>query len=204
MSLKLTMSNCDEDKRSTGKKVGKKIDYPFGTPSHFHHAYSEFAHIHVDNRNFAINLATATDILPEVIEKKLKRRKIPIKTIVRNDIDGDESQASEESQTCTKIACQQIVRAIEVLNFRNQMEKIDLEDEYEQNLEDLRLVDQDEHLTESRLDKLTDIGNSLEVSSNKLLHKVETLKKMKENLLNERNDISSKVSLSSASHSSHH
>ncbi|RYH06246.1 hypothetical protein EON65_43090, partial [archaeon] len=194
------MEEEDEEKTST-KRVAKKKHYPFGTPSHLHHPYSQYAHISVTDRSFALELATATDIKPEVIEEKpKKKRSVPIKkkpkeTDEDQTIGSDGQSAQNYDEPCTKIACQIVVRTLADLEFKNQVERMDLEDEYERYLDDLRIAEQDVRSTEVRLDKITEIGNSLEISVTQLLGKVEGLEKTKENLQAERNDINTKLML---------
>lgn len=69
-------SDAEDDEEST-KRSPKKKYFPFGTPSHMHHAFSHFAHLSNDDQPFANYLAQATDIEPEVRdgseEEKMKK-----------------------------------------------------------------------------------------------------------------------------------
>jgi hypothetical protein len=221
----------DEEESSVSpRRVGKKKHYPFGTPSHLHHPYSEFAHLASSTKNFALALATASDILPEIIEDesvKQRRRVLPVKKkkgkkknkksdgdsvggnkVVDKDNDGDNDEEDDDEideddddilelssgmQPCTKIPCQQVLRAIADIQYRNEVERLDIDDEIERVSGDLQATQGEVAQSEVRLDKLTDIGNQLEISLNQVLLNVETLEKTKENLQNERTDINTKV-----------
>lgn len=202
--LKMADDDVGQDGNKSSKKIAKKKYYPFGTPSHLHHPFSEFAHLAVSTRSFALDLATATDIKPEVIEEKEppRRRKIIIpkkknSTSGTGSVEGseenEETSLESDLQPCTKLACQIILRSLSDMEVRNQMERIDLEDEYERHMQDLKFAEQDVYQTEGKLEKLTDFGNQLEISCNQLLSKVDTLEKRKEALAAEKNDISAKV-----------
>jgi hypothetical protein len=219
------------DDTDSPKKVAKKKHYPFGTPSHLHPPFSEFAHLPSSTRNFAIALATATDVKPQVIEelprlaspsqtqrrrlpdpKKKKKKKNKNKksngehSAEEDDEEDDEDEEEDEGdeddiltsgsglQPCTKLPCQLVIRSIADLQYKNQIERLDIEDEFERLSQELRSSEQEIIQSEGRLDKLTDIGNQLEIKLNQIMSKVETLEKNKENLQTERTDINTKVS----------
>ncbi len=206
------------DETDSQKKVAKKKHYPFGTPSHLHPPFSEFAHLPAATRNFAIALATATDVKPEVIEEppspsqqrrrlpspqKKKKKKSKNKDGAEDDEEDEEDDEEEEDdilssasglQPCTKIPCQMVIRSIADLQYKNQIERLDIEDEFDRLTVELRQTEQEIAQSESRLDKLTDIGNQLEIKLNQIMSKVESLEKNKENLQTERTDINTKVS----------
>ncbi len=78
----------DDDAASTStKRLAKKKHFPFGTPSHLNHPYSQFAHLTGSTKNFAENLATATGIEAEVLlaEKPQRRKRIPPKVVKAGD-----------------------------------------------------------------------------------------------------------------------
>jgi hypothetical protein len=207
----------DETGKSPNKRVAKKKHYPFGTPAHTHHPFSEFSHLPVATRGFALDLATATDIKPEVIEeeplKQTRRRPItsPKKGGAKSSGHSnhghgahgeDESVGSEGSmskteasdlQPCTKIPCQMVIRAIGDMEYKNELEKYDLEDEMERLATDLKYFEQEVHTSEQKLDKMNDFGNQLEIKLNQIMNRVEHLEKTKESLQQERTDINSKV-----------
>eukprot|EP00981_Chlorochromonas_danica_P012591 scaffold5186_cov179-Ochromonas_danica.AAC.1 len=201
----------EEEEGSPGRKVAKKKYYPFGTPSHLHHAYSEFAHITVANRDFAIQLATASDIKPEVVveeEKPKKRRPAIVRKKAADDNNnnsnngggsgggGDDSKATEEElQPCTKMACILVVRALADMEYRNEVERLDLEDEFEAHVKDLRATEVEVQASDDKLDKLNDMGNQLEMLTTQLLAKVTTLEETREALNAERTEINTKLML---------
>lgn len=201
------------DETDSQKKVAKKKHYPFGTPSHLHPPFSEFAHLPAATRNFAIALATATDVKPEVIEEappspSQQRRRLPSPQKKKKKSKGEDDEEDEEDdeeeddilssasglQPCTKIPCQMVIRSIADLQYKNQIERLDIEDEFDRLTVDLRQTEEEITQSESRLDKLTDIGNQLEIKLNQIMSKVESLEKNKENLQTERTDINTKVS----------
>lgn len=214
----------EAESSSPGKKVAKKKHYPFGTPSHLNHAFSEFAHLPVETRSFAQVLATATDVKAEVVddEPKKPRRSLPTpkkkkgkKKKKKTAEDGEESVEGEEDeededddedsdsitngsglQPCTKIGCQMVIRAIADIQLKNQVEKMDIEDEFDHLSGELQMSEQDIVSSEAKLDKLTDIGNQLEIKLTQIMTRVESLEKTKESLHTERTDINTKVSFS--------
>lgn len=193
-----------DDDSSPSRKVAKKKHYPFGTPSHLRHPFSEFSHLQNNTRDFALDLATATDVHAEVIvEEPKKRRPLPSpqklkakKAAESDDLDqeslGSQTEASD-MQPCTKLPCQLVIRAIGDLEYKNEVERLDLEDEYEKWVNELKFAEQDVKQSEVKVDKLNDIGNQLEIKLTQIMTKVEQLEKSKENLNNERSDINSKV-----------
>jgi hypothetical protein len=196
---------------SSTKRVAKKKHYPFGTPSPAHRPFSEFAHLAVDTRSFAIDLAGTGDIQAEVIEDEPKRKSRhsvnPHKPHAKHkhgEGDGEEDDdehgsqskgdhSSEALQPCTKIPCQLVIRAIADVEYKNEVERYDLEDEFERYLEELQIFEQEVSQSEQRLEKTNEIGNQLEVKLNQITTKVEYLEKSKEHLSVERTEINTKV-----------
>jgi len=84
------MSDEEPDSPSS-KRVPRKKHYPFGTPSHSHHPYSAFKHLNVDNVSFAVDLATATGIEPEIVVTEVKKKfRKPPKSMVPAGVLGGE------------------------------------------------------------------------------------------------------------------
>lgn len=195
----------EEEGSPGGRKVAKKKYYPFGTPSHLHHAYSEFAHVTVANRDFAIQLATASDIKPEVVEEKPKKRRPAVvrkKAADDNANNGngqaagggeDSKDTEEDLQPCTKMACILVVRALADMDYRNEVERLDLEDEFEAHVKDLHATEVEVQASDDKLEKLNDMGNQLEMLTTQLLAKVTTLEETREALNAERTEINTKV-----------
>lgn len=192
---------------SPQKRVAKKKYYPFGTPSHVNHAFSEFSHLPVTTRNFAMELATATDIKADVVEEAPERKPrrtvaIPKKKSSQADDDGEDEDEGSKSKAetselapCTKIPCQLVIRAIADIEYKNEVEKLDLEDETERLFSDLKAYEQDVASSEQRLEQMTEFGNQLEIKFNQIMSKVEQLEKTKEQLMSERTEINSKLML---------
>lgn len=192
----------DDDSTGSNKKVPKKKYYPFGTPSHLHHPYSDFAHLK-DRfvKDFAVTLATATDIQAEVIIEKPKKIKRPPK---QSTLNGSTSGAAVEDHTdeipdtegiepCTKLPCQQLLRALLDLQYKNEMERYEIEDEYERLLHELTTSMEEIGSAEQKLVQLNEIGNQLEQKHAQLKETVTELEKTKEAQINERSDINNKV-----------
>jgi predicted nuclease with TOPRIM domain len=75
------------------------------------------------------------------------------------------------------------------------VERDEIEDEYERLLQDLAAAEQEVVAAEGKLLTLNDIGSQLEMRSNQLHEKVESLQNTKDAQDAERNDINSKVSV---------
>jgi predicted nuclease with TOPRIM domain len=90
--------------------------------------------------------------------------------------------------------CQTVLRSIADIQFRNEVERDEIEDEYERLLQDLAAAEQEVVAAEGKLLTLNDIGSQLEMRSNQLHEKVESLQNTKDAQDSERNDINSKVS----------
>ena len=61
------------------KKRPEKKFYPFGTPAHLHHAFSDFAHLKSNDVDFAMDLATATGIEASIISDNVVKPKQYVK-----------------------------------------------------------------------------------------------------------------------------
>lgn len=197
----------DSDGESFSKKKGKKKQYPFGTPSHLHHPYSQFAHLtNPTTKFFAEDLAKATGVELQTLEEEAKpvRKRIVAKPkeVKPKDCNGedddtvsvlDEIPDNEGEEPCTKIPCQVVLRQLVELQLKNQIEKLEIEDKYEGLLEDLKIAEQEIVAAESKLDKANEIGNLLEVKASNLQVKVETLEKSRDSLTTERSEITQKV-----------
>lgn len=186
----------DEERSFVGGSVsslarGKKKYYPFGAPARLHHPFSDIAHLDVDTQSFALQLSASTDILPEVVEDKPKHRRAVKKRTTAED--DDSSSLNPDAAPCTKFACQMVIRSMSEITAKNQVEKLDLEDEMERIKQDLQMTLHDLQGAEGRLEKITDVGNQLETRHDQLLAKIEECNKKKQALNDERTDINSKV-----------
>lgn len=192
-------SNDDE---STVKKKGKKKYYPFGTPTHNSNAYSKFAHINnPQTQEFANLLASPTrtfEVHEAVPEKRAKRRPTtsPKKASTKDAPAGDDPATipdTEGLQPCTKIPCQQVLRAIADIQYKNEVERDEIEDEYERLLQELATTEAEIAAAEAKFVLLNDIGGQLEMRANQLNEKANALQSTKEAQDSERNDINGKV-----------
>eukprot|EP01035_Chromulina_nebulosa_P030732 gene30732-40867_t len=184
---------------SSVKRIPKKKHYPFGTPSHAHPAFSEFVHLKNTDKEFVKQLsASTTKIEPEIIEVQPKRyrKPPPPPKAALADEEDDEIPDTEGSAPCTRPGCVAVVRAIIELQAKNYNEKLEIEDEYHRLLDELVQAENQVASAESKLEKLNEIGNQLEVKLGQLMQNVETLEKKKENLQNERSDINNKIMVS--------
>jgi len=197
----------DSNDEDTGvKKKGKKKYYPFGTPTHGSNSYSKFAHIHnPQTQEFASLLASPTrsfEVHEPVPEKRAKRRPAP--TSKKTGGKGDASKEADDPaaipdteglEPCTKIPCQQILRAIADIKYKNEVERDEIEDDYERLLLELAATEQEIAAAEAKFVTLNDISGQLETRANQLNEKANALQSTKETQDSERNDINGKVTI---------
>lgn len=208
------MSSAESDDDVSMKSSAKKKYYPFGTPSHLHHAFSEFAHLTNDDQPFANYLATATDIEPEVRdgleeEKKLQRQanksrqartKPPPKKAAadeeddeEDDDDGGDIPDMEGEAPCTRPPCLKVLSIIADLQFNNETERYMIEDEYEHLQSVLTSVEQQVKEADGKLQDVSEVTNQLELQYEQLLKTVESLEKSKEHMQLDRSDTNNKI-----------
>ena len=199
------MGDSEEEVSPSSKRVAKKKYFPFGTPSHLNHAFSQFSHLNTETKGFAIGLATATDVEAEVIEVKPQRRvvKRPPKPSMSSalgsksadelDPVNDGIPDAEGMEPCKQLPCQQVVKAIIDLQYQNEVERDEIEEEYQRLLLELEVAQKRIVTEEEKLVQLNEIGNQLEQRHNKLIGNVETLEATREALHTERSDINNKV-----------
>lgn len=191
-----------ENENENSPKKGKKKYYPFGTPTHNCVPYSKFAHLNnAHTQEFATQLASSSSTLqvrdPEPEKPKRNvNKKTTSKTTSGSAVEVPTEAAipdAEGLEPCTKIACQQVLRSISDLQFRNEVERDEIEDEYERLLQDLSAAEQEIATAETKLVTLNDIGSQLEMRSSQLQEKVVSLQNTKDAQDTERNDINGKV-----------
>jgi hypothetical protein len=124
------------------KKLGRKKHYPFGTADS-KGAYSAFAHLtNQETMNFAQMLASGkvSDVQP-TLEEKPKRRAPPARApkppaAHSKSGNSDKSEVVENPansipdaeglQPCTKIACALVLRAMQDVLYKNEMERYEV------------------------------------------------------------------------------
>ena len=79
--------------------------------------------------------------------------------------------------------------------MKNEVERDEIEDEYERLLQDLALAEQEIAAAEAKMQGLNEVGSQLEMRFNQLTEKVDTLQNTKDSQDIERNDINGKVIL---------
>lgn len=193
----------DSADEGTSPKKGKKKYYPFGTPTHNSLPYSKFAHINnPQTQHFAAQLSSSESALqvrepepqkPKRVAKKTTGKSANNSTSAENPAPSAAIPDAEGLEPCTKIACQVVIRAISDLQTRNEIERDEIEDEYERLLQDLAAAEQEIAAAESKLVGLNEIGSQLELRSNQLQEKVDSLQNTKDAQDTERNDINGKV-----------
>ena len=196
------MTDLDEsyDDENSPKK-GKKKYYPFGTPTHNCVPYSKFAHLNnAQTQEFAATLSSTTinNDIPEQQPERHRRvqKKIPAKganSASAADNPAAEIPDAEGLEPCTKIACQQVLRSLADIQVKNEVERDEIEDEYERLLQDLALAEQEIAAAEAKMQGLNEVGSQLEMRFNQLTEKVDTLQNTKDSQDIERNDINGKV-----------
>lgn len=193
-----------DNENDTSPKRGKKIYYPFGTPTHNSVPYSKYAHLHdAHTQEFANTLTTSSGTLMVREPTRERPKRNPNKKIApKANTGGNASDNASAAETipdaeglepCTKIACQQVIRAIAELQFRNEVERDEIEDEYERLLHELAASEQEIAAAEAKLVTLNDIGGQLEMRLGQLHEKVDSLQNTKDAQDTERNDINGKV-----------
>lgn len=197
-----TEAEYEEGSDSSAKKKGKKKYYPFGTPTHNSVPYSKFAHLNnPQTQEFATQLSSSSATLqvrePEPEKPKKAARKPGSKSVpsatVASEPAANAIPDAEGLEPCTKIACQLVLRSIAELQVRNEVERDEIEDEYERLLQDLAAAEQEIQTAEAKLVTLNDIGSQLEMRSNQLREQVDALQNTKDAQDAERNDINGKV-----------
>jgi hypothetical protein len=195
-------TNSPSSPTQSTKKVAKKKFYPFGTPAHLHHAFSDFSHLKVTDRDFAMDLATATDIEADIISDDVVKPKQYIKrppTKKKSDnVEGGEAEDEdipdmEGTEPCNRSACLLVLKKLLEVHDKNQQESDEIEDECDRLMEELEIVEREVFERESNLQQLNDIGNQLELTLEKMSQKVENLEKNKISITNEKTDLSNKV-----------
>lgn len=198
------MSDNDEDnddQSNSSPKKGKKKYYPFGTPTHTSVPYSKFAHLNdPQTQDFAAHLASSEKafevVEPVVVRPKRTTKKTPSKSTT-TPAEAENAAAAipdtEGVEPCTKIACQMVLRAMADIQFRNEVERDEIEDEYERLLQELAATEQEIATADAKFVALNDIGSQLEMRANQLHEKVDALQTLKDAQDSERNDINSKV-----------
>ena len=193
----------EDDEETSPSKKGKKKYYPFGTPNHTSQAFSTFAHLkNQHTQEFAAQLAYSSTTyeaieIAEVKPKKVAKRatsKTATSTaaaIVENPIAAIPD--TEGLEPCTKIPCQLVLRAMADIQFRNEVERDEIEDEYERLLQELVVSEQEMAAAEAKMVLLNDVGSQLEQKHDQLVEKVTTLERTKDSQDSERNDINNKV-----------
>jgi len=88
-----------------------------------------------------------------------------------------------------------VIRQMAEIEIKNETERIELEDRYDQLLADLESYQADVMASEQRLHQLNEVSNTLEVSLAQITARVESLEKKSTALNEERADINSKLML---------
>lgn len=190
-----------DDQSSFSPKKGKKKYYPFGTPTHNSVAYSKFAHLNnAQTQEFAANLASSGDsarVIEHVVVRPKRTAKKTASKPATTPVEADNAAAAipdtEGLEPCTKIACQMVLRSIADIQFKNEVERDEIEDEYERLLQELAVTEQEIATADAKFVALNDIGGQLETRANQLIEKAETLQSQKDAQDSERNEMNNKV-----------
>lgn len=194
----------DGESSPSSLKKGKKKYYPFGTSTS--QAYSDFAHIkNPSTQAFASTLATGDVGAPPIEPVQEKVRRAPKKASTSKPTTAQSTAPPENPaaaipdaeglEPCTKIPCQLVLRAISEIVVKNEIERDEIEDDYDRLLQELAQSEQEVAAAEAKLQLLNDIGGQLEQRNAQLHSKVEALQASSEQQTTERNDISNKVTV---------
>jgi hypothetical protein len=191
-----------EDDNSSVTKKGKKKYYPFGTPNHKTQAYSQFAHIKdPQTQIFATKLSAPTktfEAVEPVEPERIKRaptKKSPSKASTTAPAENPAASIpdAEGLEPCTKIPCQLVLRAMADILYRNEVERDEIEDDYDRMTQELEEAEQEMRVAEQKLLQLNDVSNQLETRYKQLADKVEQLEKTKDAQNAESSEINNKV-----------
>jgi len=203
-----------------------KRTYPFGTPFHGKHAYSEFAHLTAQNKDFAMHInnegSTEKDMLStihsnfsDVSEPKSKPGKLPKSSDKDKRKDKDESrkekdlppslmkkmlvsdlQSEEGLKPCMRPECKDVISAIIVSQEKNRKERERITAESKHLISEIQQVEQLCALTDSEQKLCISEGAQLEKNLIQLGARKDTLERTKQEQAKERDELNNKVNLS--------
>lgn len=165
---------------------------PFGTQSE-KYAYSDFAHLEGNQRNFAIELATTESgvIQPQTVAREPKRiQKVAIKAGDLKELLGGTEEGVEP---CARKECVAVVRKIIEAQARNKGERNDILATCDMVMNEIQTADQDNVMLEEELVVANGETKRLEVTLNHLKDQMTKLQKTCKDLQHERDEFSNKV-----------
>ena len=218
------MQMGDND-RAGRHSPGKKKYLPFGTLNPTHHPYSEYAHIKEPSiQVYVQTLATAAIVPPveqqPVVEVKPKRipkrlQNTPGRAASKDPSTGaSSSSAATEADKlggvpnlegvgpCKKAACQSILKQLVDQQYENEIEREDIEVEYERLVIELSNTEQGISIAEKKVNGLNEMQRLLELRHDQMLVKVEDLEKLRETQKTENTDLNNKVTFCPSLHTS--
>lgn len=177
----------------SGKRQAKKKHYPFGTPSHVYHAYSEFNHLKPDDYLLFHALSTAENINPEIRTGNEERnRPVPTKKEIE-EIMKDIPAPPEGVEPCKRLECKLVIKNIITCQSLNRIERDELLLDIDQVQAENLKADRDLLALESKLNIVTRQNDQLEATLEHLLAQIEKLENKKIELQQEREEKSNRV-----------
>lgn len=206
----------DKDSRAGHISPGKKKYLPFGTLNPTHHPYSEYAHIKEPSiQVYVQTLATAAIVPPveqqpvvEIKPKRIpKRLQKPSGRTASKDASGGGGSSSAANEPdklggvpnlegvgpCKKVACQSVLKQLVDQQYENEIEREDIEVEYERLLIELNITEQGISIAEKKVNGLNEMQRLLELRHDQMLVKVDDLEKLRETQKTENTDLNNKV-----------
>ena len=170
--------------------------YPFGTPQHGKHPYSEFAHLSVSNKAFALQIASSGEdqqfFMPPILKETNKPTTSPsIKKLFVPDM----PQAEEGVKPCMRPECKEVMRAILESQERNRREREGILEESKALVAEIQQTEQLILLAESEGKVCLAEGAQIEKSLAQLEGIKDELERQKHEQAKERDELNNKVSL---------
>lgn len=203
----------DNDRAAGRNSPGKKKYLPFGTLNPTHHPYSEYAHIKEPSIQVYVQTLATAAIVPPVEQQQpvveVKPKRIPKrlqKPSGRASKDSSGSAANEPDKLggipnlegvgpCKKAACQSVLKQLVDQQYENEIEREDIEVEFERLLIELNNTEQGISIAEKKVNGLNEMQRLLEQRHDQMLVKVEDLEKLRETQKTENTDLNNKVTL---------
>ena len=184
---------------ATQKRKPQKKHYPFGTPSHKFHPYSEYQHLRREDFVLFHALSTATgEINPEIRTgeeepKKPPPKKKPSPIELDEDILKDIPNVPEGVEPCKRVDCKAVVKSILESQSKNREERDDLMLDIEHLMTELQNTERENSAMEEKLHFNTRLTTQFEATLQHLNMQIDRLENRKVELQHEKEELGNKV-----------
>lgn len=167
----------------------KKKYLPFGTPIHGKHPFSEYAHLSMENRQYAVEIATpapprdpkfAIELPPPTVQTK------KVNTIDKPEVDS-------ANKPCARPECKEVVRKIAEQQEKNMRERDHILGESKKLLEELEQTEQLLVMAEGEQTQLAKESIYLDKSLAQVGQSLDSLEIRKHEQQQERDELVNKV-----------